>query len=215
MRIQIVLLIIFLPLGLIAQEANHIQLWASGGITPLHKGVGFYGKTQLNFEKNLGVNVQFGHGWSSPNKYYKKVYYMNTQSSFISGGIVYKTPDYIKKRKRKLNILMTFSFLLGQGKETARSYFKGNDFGDYLPNETYTQKFNFNYFQVSLGATYRLKEKLNLEAEVYATNRPDKKMLGNQYFTTYGNYGYSLFGSAGMRLGIAYSLWKPKPKSKS
>lgn len=123
----------------------------------------------------------------------------------------FKTPDKKGNKQRKLGFIMTGSIVLGQGKESANYYFKGNDFNNYTSKERYSQKYDFSYLQLTLGFTYFIKEKWKLEIGSYIGLGDAKNRVGKQYFSVEPNYGYAYHGIGG-NIGVGYLLWKPKSK---
>lgn len=213
MKIKLFFILFLLPVLVFSQKKNSsdIKIWTFAGLMPLQKGTMFYGKTSIILHDFTGFNLHFGSGFANPNANYYNVTNYNAQSSFISGGMFFKTPDKKRNKQRKLGFIMTSSIVLGQGKESANYYFKGNDFNNYTSKERYSQKYDFSYLQLTLGFTYFIKEKWKLEIGSYIGLGDAKNRVGKQYFSVEPNYVYAYHGIGG-NIGVGYLLWKPKSK---
>ena len=216
MKINFVIALLLCPILIMGQKKNNSdinpQLLTSVGVMPLEKGMALYSKTLLSIYETLGINLSFGYGISNPHSNYYNLSNIHTKGSFISGGAFLKTSGRMRGKKRKLSLYINPSLVFGKGKESAQYHFKGNDFGDYYSTLAYTQKYDFLYLQLALGATYRVSNKWNLEIGTYATNSSEKNRSGKQYFKIFGNTAYSYIGQIGVNFGMGYQLWPQKSK---
>lgn len=211
---KLFLIYLFLaPTILIGQKKKLInfkpELWTFTGILPLERGAAIYNKTQFHIFETVGINLNLGYGIANPRTKDDHLSNIHAQSSFIAPGLVYKTRDIKRGKSRNLNFLMTVSIVLGQGKEGANYHFKGNDYNDYTSREIFKQKFYFNCSQLTLSATYRIKERLNVELGSYFITNGKRNFKGVKHFELNRNYAYAYNGIIGFNLGVGYLLLKP------
>lgn len=210
------IILLITPTILIGQNKKSFisqkEFWISTGIIPLNLGGGLYGKAQYNLTETIGFNAALSYGIAyAGNKDYQLTE-IRTHGAAFSCGIVKKTRDFKHGKERKLNILTTLSIVVGHNWDKARYYYKGIDYRDYTSEKTYKQKYNFISPQFLIGATYKIKNRTNLEIGSYAILSEPKEYLGTQHFELYGNKPYTFTGDIGFYFGIGYQLWQKSKK---
>ena len=202
-----------LPIMLIGQRnklpALKPELWVNAGLTPLERGLGLYGKTQLNITETMGFDLGLSYGFSNPRN---RGYYLSdihSQGGSLSLGMVIKTRDFNRNgTPRKLHFLLIMGAVAGQNLEKAHYYFKGVDFKDYTSETRFKQRYNFLYPQLTLGLTYSFKESWNLQAGPYFLLSDLKNYKGKQQFELRGTKANAYFGYIGLNIGIGYRFWQ-------
>lgn len=185
------------------------------GYMHLSNGMGSVSKAQLDISRSLNIFISAGLGYSRPKKYVdaninRRGYSENItnvfdRSHFYSFGAFVNFP--LKKDKR-LKILVGNALYSGVGKEEAHYLFLGNDFGDYISEQKYTQKYKYVYLTLICGLKYRLSKKWNIELSANVIQIKDKDIQGTTFFFFNDVSSFSSF--RGLNLCVGYQFWNNK-----